>query len=306
MKKIKIIAVAVLFSIGLASCSTVALSGRNRVNLIPDSQVLQASFAQYADFMSKAPKSQNAKQTQRVVQIGQRIAKATDAYLRASGLAADADSYRWEFNLIASNQANAFCMPGGKIVVYEGILPIAKSDDQLATVISHEVAHAVAKHANERMSQQVLQQYGANALGLLLRGKGWATQQVAGILYNVGSEAFFTLPYSRKHEYEADIIGLYLMAIAGYDYTQAEKFWINMAGSNTKEGENDFWSTHPNDAKRIQAIRDELPKVRAFMNGEKGGVPTPENAAKINPTAKKSVDMSDLNKGRSTPIQLKY
>ncbi|MDD7438562.1 MAG: M48 family metallopeptidase [Bacteroidales bacterium] len=299
-------AVAVLLSIGLASCSTVAFSGRNRINLIPDSQVLQASFAQYADFMSKAPKSQNTKETQKVAQIGERIARATDAYLRASGLAADADSYRWEFNLIASDQANAFCMPGGKIVVYEGILPIARSNDQLATVISHEVAHAVAKHANERMSQQVLQQYGASALGLFLGGKGVVTQQMANILYSVGTQAFFTLPYSRKHEYEADIIGLYLMAIAGYDYTQAEQFWINMAGGNTKEGQSDFWSTHPNDAKRIQAIREELPKVRAFMNGEKTSAPTPENAAKITPTAKKTVNMNDINKGRSTPLQLKY
>lgn len=306
MKKIKLIAVAVLLSIGLASCSTVAFSGRNRINLIPDSQVLQASFAQYADFMSKAPKSQNTKETQKVAQIGERIARATDAYLRASGLAADADSYRWEFNLIASDQANAFCMPGGKIVVYEGILPIARSSDQLATVISHEVAHAVAKHANERMSQQVLQQYGASALGLFLGGKGVVTQQMANILYSVGTQAFFTLPYSRKHEYEADIIGLYLMAIAGYDYTQAEQFWINMAGGNTKEGQSDFWSTHPNDAKRIQAIREELPKVRAFMNGEKTSAPTPENAAKITPTAKKTVNMNDINKGRSTPLQLKY
>lgn len=306
MKKIKLIAVAVLLSIGLASCSTVAFSGRNRINLIPDSQVLQASFAQYADFISKAPKSQNTKETQKVAQIGERIARATDAYLRASGLAADADSYRWEFNLIASDQANAFCMPGGKIVVYEGILPIARSNDQLATVISHEVAHAVAKHANERMSQQVLQQYGASALGLFLGGKGVVTQQMANILYSVGTQAFFTLPYSRKHEYEADIIGLYLMAIAGYDYTQAEQFWINMAGGNTKEGQSDFWSTHPNDAKRIQAIREELPKVRAFMNGEKTSAPTPENAAKITPTAKKTVNMNDINKGRSTPLQLKY
>lgn len=306
MKKIKLIAVAVLLSIGLASCSTVAFSGRNRINLIPDSQVLQASFAQYADFISKAQKSQNTKETQKVAQIGERIARATDAYLRASGLAADADSYRWEFNLIASDQANAFCMPGGKIVVYEGILPIARSNDQLATVISHEVAHAVAKHANERMSQQVLQQYGASALGLFLGGKGVVTQQMANILYSVGTQAFFTLPYSRKHEYEADIIGLYLMAIAGYDYTQAEQFWINMAGGNTKEGQSDFWSTHPNDAKRIQAIREELPKVRAFMNGEKTSAPTPENAAKITPTAKKTVNMNDINKGRSTPLQLKY
>ncbi|MBR8731976.1 Beta-barrel assembly-enhancing protease [Porphyromonas levii] len=304
--RFKIMAVLVLLTTGLAGCSTVALSGRNRVNLIPDSQVLQASFAQYQEFMDKAPKSRNTKQVQRVVQIGQRIAKATDAYLRASGLSADADNFRWEFNLIASDQVNAFCMPGGKIVVYEGILPVTKNDDQLATVISHEVAHAVAKHANERMSQQVLQQYGASALGLLLGGKGRATQQVASILYGVGSQAFFTLPYSRKHEYEADKIGLYLMAIAGFDYTQAEVFWKNMAGGKSQEGQSDFWSTHPTDAKRIQAIHDELPNVRAFLSGGKASIPTPKNASAITPTAQKSVNMSDINKGRTTPIKTRY
>lgn len=306
MNKIKIAVIIALFSIGLTGCSTVALSGRNRVNLIPDSQVLQASFAQYADFMAKAPKSKNTKQAQRVAQIGQRIAQATDAYLRASGLASDADNFRWEFNLIASDQVNAFCMPGGKIVVYEGILPVTRSDDQLATVISHEVAHAVAKHANERMSQQVLQQYGGRMLGLLLGGRGRGTQQMASILYGVGAKAFFTLPYSRKHEYEADKIGLYLMAIAGFDYREAEVFWRNMAGNETKQGQSDFWSTHPTDAKRIQAIHDELPYVHAFLNGGEASVPTPVNAAKITPTAQKSVNMSDLNKGRTTPIKLKY
>lgn len=306
MKSIRIMATTAIVAIGLGSCSTVAISGRNRVNMIPDSQVLQASYAQYADFIAKAPASRNAKQTKRVVEIGKRIAKATDAYLRASGMAADADNYRWEFNLIASNEVNAFCMPGGKIVVYEGILPIAQTDDQLATVISHEVAHAVAKHANERMSQQILQQYGANALALLLGGKGYSTQQIASILYGVGTKAFFTLPYSRTHEYEADIIGLYLMAIAGYDYNQAEQFWINMSGGKSREEQSDFWSTHPNDANRIKAIREELPKVKAFMTGEKVNAPTPVNASKLKSNVKDSANLKEVNKGRNTPIKVKY
>lgn len=303
MNRIKMIIVTCLVAIGVTSCSTVAISGRNRLNLVPDNAILQASFAQYSDFISKAPKSKNATQTKRIQEIGMRIAKATDAYLRAAGMAADADVYRWEFNLIASPEVNAFCMPGGKIVVYEGILPVAKNDDQLATVISHEVAHAVAKHANERMSQQVLQQYGANALSMVLGGKGAATQQISGMLYSLGSQVFVTLPYSRKHEYEADIIGLYLMAIAGYDYTQAEDFWTNMSGGGGNRS--DFLSTHPNDANRIAAIRAEIPKVKAFMTGEKEVV-TPKNTAALAPNAKAKTNLNEINKGREVPIQVKY
>lgn len=298
MNRIKITVIATLLAIGIGSCSTVAISGRNRIDLVPDAQVLSTSFAQYAEFISKAPKSKDAKQTQRVIEIGQRIAKATDTYLRSIGMGADADNFRWEFNLIADRQANAFCMPGGKIVVYEGILPVAKTDGQLATVISHEVAHAVAKHANERMSQQILQQYGAGALSLLLSGKGRMTQQMAGALYSVGTQAFFTLPYSRKHEYEADIIGLYLMAIAGYDYSEAIQFWTNMAGDNKgKVQQSDFWSTHPNDANRIKKIREELPRVKAFMEGGNSTPVKPANQSKLS---------NDINKGRQTPLKLRY
>lgn len=302
MRKIKILLATALLCIGFYACSTVAISGRNRVNLVPDSQVLQASFAQYKQYIAQAPKSKNTKATQRVINIGQRIAKATDSYLRSIGLSADADSYRWEFNLIASSDVNAFCMPGGKIVVYEGILPIAATDDELATVISHEVAHAMAKHANERMSQQILKQYGASALGLILSGKGNSTQQVAGILYGIGSEALITLPYSRKHEHEADVIGLYLMALAGYDYTQAENFWVKMA--NGKGNSTDFWSTHPSDAKRIKVIQDEIPKVKAFILGNKNQAPVPKNAQALAPNQQHN--LQELNAGRTTPIQTHY
>ena len=264
MKRYLYACVATLMMIvGALGCSSVPLSGRSQLNLVSDDAVLQSSFAQYSDFIQKAPQSKNKEGIRLVQEIGARIAKATDTYLRANGAAADAEKMRWEFHLIDSDQVNAFCMPGGKIVVYEGILPVAKSADQLATVMSHEVAHAIAKHANERMSQQILKQYGAQVLAQVMVGKGESTQLLTGLLYNVGSEVFFSLPYSRKHEYEADQIGLYLMALAGYDYEQAEQFWINM--SQGKGSQSDFLSTHPSDAKRIAAIRAELPKVRAFM-----------------------------------------
>lgn len=282
----------------MSSCSSVALTGRSQLNLVPDDAILSASSSQYATFMKQAKVSKNKTQTNRVREIGQRIANATEQYLRSTGMAAEVEKFHWEFNLVASNDVNAFCMPGGKIVVYEGLLPVAENDAQLATVMSHEVAHALAKHANERMSQQIVRQYGANALGMLLSGSSAVTQQVSGILYNVGSEVFFSLPYSRKHEYEADKIGLYLMAIAGYDYTEAEKFWMNMSrGSKSTQ---DILSTHPADEKRIKAIREELPKVQEFMSGLKSA-PSPKNNAPAN-----SANLKEVNKNRKTPIKTHY
>lgn len=294
MKKVNHVFMALLLAVVISSCSSVAMTGRRRLNLVPDDAILSASFAQYSEFMRKAPISKDKKQTARVREIGNRLATATDKYLRAAGMPAEAEKFKWEFNLIASNEVNAFCMPGGKIVVYEGILPVAKNDAQLATVVAHEVAHALAKHANERMSQQIVRQYGANALAMLLSGSSAAAQQVTGILYNVGSQVFFSLPYSRKHEYEADKIGLYLLAIAGYDYTEAEKFWLAMSqgGKSTQ----DFLSTHPSDEKRIQAIRNEFPNVESFVKGGVKQAPTPAN----------KTSLSDTNKNRSTPIQTRY
>lgn len=264
--KIRSYAIAMVLGIavlGTSGCSSVPISGRSRFNMVPDDQVLQMSFAQYKDFISKAPKSTNRRQVQRVVNIGSRIARATDSYLRGSGMAADADKYRWEFNLIASDKVNAFCMPGGKIVVYEGILGVARTDDELASVVAHEVAHAMAKHSNERMSQKIVSSYGISALAAIIGG-GYTTQQLTQLALGMGSKYLFELPYSRQHEYEADKIGLYLMALAGYDYTQAENFWANMA-SKTGKGTQDFTSTHPTNQKRINAIHAEIPNVRAFM-----------------------------------------
>lgn len=202
----------------VSGCSLVPLTGRRQINLVSDAQVVAISEQQYRSFISQAPKSRDMAQTQRTREMGKRIASATERYLRSIGHTEDIRYFRWEFNLIASNQVNAFCMPGGKIVVYEGILPVAQTNDELATVIAHEVAHAVAKHSNERLSQAILRQYGGQALGQILSGSSAGAQVIGNILYNVGGKLIFELPYSRKQEYEADQIGLYLMALAGYDY----------------------------------------------------------------------------------------
>ena len=293
----------ILLAVGVTSCSVVPMTGRNRVMLVPDDAILQSSFQQYQEFISKAPKSRNAAGVAQVRRIGERIARATEAYLNSIGMADDAKKYRWEFNLIASDQANAFCMPGGKIVVYEGLMRFARTDDELATVMSHEVAHAVAKHANERMSQSLLRQYGAGILDLSLGGKSVAVRQAANAVYGIGSQMLVMLPYSRSHEYEADQIGLYLMALAGYNPSSALSFWQKM-NAGTKETVPELMSTHPSHGNRIQRIKDELPKVAAFM-GKGNAKPNVKNAPKPKLQKKRNVEYIDNSK-RKVPLKTHY
>ena len=279
----------------VSGCSLVPLTGRRQINLVSDAQVVAVSEQQYRSFISQAPKSRDMVQTERTREMGKRIASATERYLRSIGHTEDIRYFRWEFNLIASNQVNAFCMPGGKIVVYEGILPVARTDDELATVIAHEVAHAVAKHSNERLSQAILRQYGGQALGQILSGSSAGTQVVGNILYNVGGKLIFELPYSRKQEYEADQIGLYLMALAGYDYHNAPNLWVKMASRSGGGNQSEVISSHPNDQNRIRAIREEIPRVEAFMRSGGKVVPTatPSTSKKVSAN-KKSKDQGNV------------
>lgn len=279
----------------VSGCSLVPLTGRRQINLVSDAQVVAVSEQQYRSFISQAPKSRDMVQTERTREMGKRIASATERYLRSIGHAEDIRYFRWEFNLIASNQVNAFCMPGGKIVVYEGILPVARTDDELATVIAHEVAHAVAKHSNERLSQAILRQYGGQALGQILSGSSAGAQVVGNILYNVGGKLIFELPYSRKQEYEADQIGLYLMALAGYDYHNAPNLWVKMASRSGGGNQSEVISSHPNDQNRIRAIREEIPRVEAFMRSGGKVVPTatPSTSKKVSAN-KKSKDQGNV------------
>lgn len=279
----------------VSGCSLVPLTGRRQINLVSDAQVVAISEQQYRSFISQAPKSRDMAQTERTREMGKRIASATERYLRSIGHTEDIRYFRWEFNLIASNQVNAFCMPGGKIIVYEGILPVARTDDELATVIAHEVAHAVAKHSNERLSQAILRQYGGQALGQILSGSSAGAQVVGNILYNVGGKLIFELPYSRKQEYEADQIGLYLMALAGYDYHNAPNLWVKMASRSGGGNQSEVISSHPNDQNRIRAIREEIPRVEAFMRSGGKVVPTatPSTSKKVSAN-KKSKDQGNV------------
>lgn len=278
MKKhlVMIMAAAML----LTSCGSVPITGRKQLNLVSDSEVLQSSLQSYTSFMSTATVSTQKTQSEQVTRVGQKIAAATESYLKANGMESEVKNFAWEFNLVKSDEVNAWCMPGGKIVVYEGIMKLVSSDAELAVVLGHEVAHAVAKHSNERMSQQMLAQYGAQAVSVLTSGKSSATQAIAQQVYGLGANYGVMQPFSRKHETEADYMGLILMSIAGYNPEVALTFWQKMsAASTTKVPE--ILSSHPSDATRIAEIQAKLADVKKKYYVE----PTP---AKTTTTAKKT------------------
>lgn len=269
MKNIFLYSISILFLI-LSSCSSVPLTGRKQVLLVSDQEVLTLSLQEYGEFMKTAPKSTDKANTALVNKVGRNIANAVESYLKANGMESMLSEYAWEFNLVKSPEVNAFCMPGGKIVVYEGILPITKDETGLAVVLGHEVAHAVAKHANERMSQQMLQQYGGAALGVALSGTSGTVQNVANSVYGLGAQYGVMLPYSRKQELEADKLGLIFMAMAGYNPQEAEGFWTRMSNKSGGASVAEFQSTHPSDETRIKKIREALPEAMKYYKGSTG------------------------------------
>ena len=261
MKKI----IGLLFGTALlmSSCGSVPVTGRNQLLLVSDSEVLTSSLTQYSEYMKSAPLSTNAQGKAMVTRVGKKIAAATEEYLKNNGLASEVQNFAWEFNLVKDDQINAFCMPGGKIVVYEGLLKICTSDDELAVVVGHEVAHAVAKHSNERISQQLLTEYGAQIVGQALSNKSESIQKVGNTVYGLGSQYGVTLPFSRKHESEADYMGLIFMTMAGYNPNTAITFWQKMSASGGASIP-EFMSTHPSDATRISDIQKYLPELQKY------------------------------------------
>lgn len=261
MKKITgLLIIALLL---LSSCGSVPITGRKQILLVSDQEVLTSSLTQYSEYMKSAPVSSNASGKNMVIRVGKKIAAATEQYLKANGLSAELSNFSWEFNLVKDNQVNAFCMPGGKIVVYEGLLKLVSSDDELAVVLGHEVAHAVAKHSNERMSQQLMTQYGAQILTQALSNKSAAIQKAGSTIYGLGAQYGLTLPFSRKHESEADYMGLIFMTMAGYDPNVAITFWQKMSASGGAKVP-EFMSTHPSDATRINDIKKILPELNKY------------------------------------------
>ena len=251
----------------LTACAEVPVTRRKGLHLVPESELLGMSFQEYTQVLQKSKLSNDQNKVQMVRRVGERIARSTEAFLRESGQGNQVKNYRWEFNLIEDDKvANAWCMPGGKIAVYTGILQYTQSEAGLAVVMGHEVAHALAGHGNERMSQALLANMGGTALSAALAQKPQQTRELFMTIFSVGASVGVLLPYSRLHENEADRIGLILMARAGYDPREAIPFWERM---NKKEGPRppEFLSTHPAPESRIASIKSQMPEALRYYRG---------------------------------------
>jgi len=259
MKKVISLAIVFLF---IASCSTVPITGRKRVNFVSDAQILPTSFEQYAGFLKENTLSPDAKMTNEVQTVGINISRAVDKFMRANNMVSEANNYRWEFNLIEDPTVNAWCMPGGKVVFYSGILPMCANTDGIAAVMGHEVAHAFAKHGQERMSTGTLLQLGGTAVAIGTANKDPKAQQIWNTAFGLGAQFGIMLPFSRNHETEADKLGMVFMIMAGYEPREAINVWVRMserAGSG--EAPPEFMSTHPSNQTRINNLTAFLPEA---------------------------------------------
>lgn len=248
----------------IASCASAPVTERRGLRLVPDSELTSMSFQEYNNVLKKSKLSTDTAKVSMVRRVGQRVAAASEELLEETGRGSDIRNYKWEFNLIEDDKTvNAWCMPGGKVAVYTGLLPIAQDENGLAVVMGHEVAHAIAKHGNERMSQGLLAQFGAIGLSLALARSPGLTSDIFMQAYGVGTQVGFLLPYSRLHESEADRIGLVLMAKAGYDPRGAVALWQRMSakgGSRPPE----FLSSHPAPESRIRDIESLIPEAMQY------------------------------------------
>ncbi len=248
----------------LCACSSVPITGRSQLNLIPGSSMLSMSLTEYDSFLKEHKLSTNKEQTDMVKRVGARIQGAVERYFAANNMSSRLAGYKWEFNLVEDKQVNAWCMPGGKVVVSTGILPVTKDEPGLSVVMGHEIAHAVAEHGNERMSQELLAQYGGTALDQLLSSQSGAARQLWMSVYGVGTKYGALMPYSRLQESEADQLGLIFMAMAGYDPNQAVSFWQRMASQKGGQTPPEFLSTHPSDTTRIENIKRLVPEAQKY------------------------------------------
>ena len=247
------------------SCTTVPITGRKQFIILPDYAMLSMSLQQYNEFLKTNKISSNQEQTQMVKKVGRKIQMAVEQYFTDKNMSYTLRDYKWEFNLIESEEKNAWAMPGGKVVVYEGLLPITRDEAGLAVVMGHEIAHAIAKHGNERMSQGLIVQMGGMALTKAMAEKPEKTRRLWMTAFGVGAQFGVMLPFSRYQESEADHLGLVFMAKAGYDPNEAVEVWKRMA--QMKEGQTppEFLSTHPSDETRIRKIKETIPKVEQYL-----------------------------------------
>jgi predicted Zn-dependent protease len=251
------------------SCKTNPFTGKKTLNFYPNSQIFPMAFQQYNQVLTESKVVKSTNDAAMVAKVGQRIAKAAERWLTANGYPDYLKDYRWEYNLIQSDQVNAWAMPGGKIAVYTGILPITQTETGLAVVLGHEVAHALADHGAQRMSAGTLQQLGAVA-GNIALSEDDKNRQLFNTAYGVGSNVLGMLPFSRSHESEADAIGIQIMAIAGYNPYEAAELWKRMKAKSGGQQPPQFLSTHPSNDTRIKKLTELAPS--AIAEAKKFGV----------------------------------
>ena len=261
IRKVVVIILALTLLYG---CATVPVTGRKQLSLVSSAEINQMSAQQYQEVIAKGPLSTDKEQTELVKRVGVRIQKAVEQYMAQKGASNQLADFRWEFNLIKDDKTvNAWCMPGGKVAFYTAILPICKDELGVAVVMGHEVAHAIANHGAERMSQGLLAEFGLSTISAAMGQNPTATQQIfmqaMGIGTNVGM-----LKFSRSHESEADHMGLIFMAMAGYDPASAPKFWERMATLSGGQQPPEFLSTHPSHDTRIKDLEGWIPEANQY------------------------------------------
>ncbi|MCA1750871.1 MAG: M48 family metallopeptidase [Cryomorphaceae bacterium] len=260
--------IGLILLVGLLAfdCAKVPVTGRRQVNLLPESQLGEMSATAYGEFLSTTPPLPNSDpRAQKVRRVGERIAEATERYLKNNSGGKKIAEFDWTFNTVEDPTVNAWCMPGGRVVFYTGILPITKDEAGLAVVMGHEIAHAVARHGNERMSQGMAVQGAGMALDVLTSEQPDLTRALLMQSYGIGS-TLGTLSFSRLHETEADKMGLIFMAMAGYDPREAPKFWIRMSEASGGGKPPEFLSTHPADDRRVADLEEFMPEAMKYYN----------------------------------------
>jgi len=257
---------ALLIAATFASCAKNPITGRNQAKLVSESELQAMATQQYQQFLSenRVVAASADRDAEMVRRVGQRVANAVTAYYRDKGLASSLDGYKWEFNLVQNNDANAWCMPGGKVVVYTGLLPITQNEAALAMVMGHEIAHATLLHGNERMSQGLIQQLGGVALSVAVSNQPAQTQNLFMNAYGVGSQVGVLLPFSRKQELESDRYGMIWGAMAGYNPREAINLWKRMESASNGQAPPEFLSTHPAPGNRISQLEKYLPEALKY------------------------------------------
>lgn len=259
----KYLSLAVFVTLVL-SCSTNPFTGKQTLNFHSNSEIFPTAFAEYDKFLDSHKVIKGTEEANAIKEVGRRLTKAAELWFNANGYQGYLDDYQWEYNLVADEAVNAWCMPGGKIVFYTGILPICQGETGIAVVMGHEIAHALVNHGAQRMSASALQQY-VGLAGNVALGVGGSSSQTISIFnqaYGIGSQVGVMLPFSRSHETEADAIGLRLMAIAGYDPTEAARLWQRMSAQSGGSQPSEILSTHPSNESRIANLRALAPSAK--------------------------------------------